>query len=230
MSASTEPSALDVIRARHSVREYRDQSIDPDTLAALQAVVDECARESGVDIQVVTDNPEAFQLVARFGLVRGATVHIAFVTDGNAQDEAVGYWGQRIVLAAQRLGLNTCWVAFIARKKSRARVPAGKKLRIGIAVGYGKTQGAPRKTKSVEELGIVEGDTAPAWFATAMEAAQLAPTAMNNQHFLITLRSDGRTVNARATKQGAWDTVDLGIVKRNFEEAANAVGADWHWE
>ena len=227
---SNEPRIMDIIRARHSVRSYRDEPIDGGTMAALLMVVDECVRQSGLDIQIVPDNPEVFRLVARVGFVRGATTHIAFVTDDNAQDEAVGYWGQRIVLAAQRLGLNTCWVAFIARKKSRARVPAGKKLRIGIAVGYGKTQGAPRKTKSVEELGIVEGDTAPAWFATAMEAAQLAPTAMNNQHFLITLRSDGRTVNARATKQGAWDAVDLGIVKRNFEEAANAVGADWHWE
>ena len=230
MSVNISPSMLDVIRARHSVREYHDRPIDPDTLAALQAVVDACARESGLDIQVVTDNPEAFRLVARFGLVRGATTHIAFVTDGNTQDEAVGYWGQRIVLAAQKLRLNTCWVAFIARKKSHAHVPTGKKLRIGIAVGHGKTQGAPRKTKTVEELSVVESDAAPAWFATAMEAAQLAPTAMNNQHFLITLHADGRTVGAQATKQGAWDTVDLGIVKRNFEEAANAVGADWRWE
>lgn len=227
---SNEPRIMDIIRARHSVRSYRDEPIDGGTMAALLMVVDECVRQSGLDIQIVPDNPEVFQLVARVGFVRGATTHIAFVTDGRTQDEAVGYWGQRLVLAAQALGLNTCWVAFIARKKSHAHVPAGKTLRIGIAVGYGTTQGSPRKTKTIVELSTVECGEMPGWFALAMEAAQLAPTAMNNQHFRITLRADGRTVSAQATKSGAWDAVDLGIVKRNFEEAANEAGADWRWE
>lgn len=73
-------------------------------------------------------------------------------------------------------------------------------------------------------------DALPAWFATAMEAAQLAPTAVNAQNFHITLRADGKTVSARATKEGAWSAIDLGIVRRNFEEAANETGADWRWE
>lgn len=227
---SNQPRIMDIIRARHSVRSYRDEPIDAEALAALRQIAGECARQSGLDIQIVTGNPEVFQLVARAGFVRGADAHIAFVTDGRTQDEAVGYWGQRLVLAAQAMGLNTCWVAFIARKKSLARVPAGKTLRIGIAVGYGQTQGSPRSTKSIAQLGTVECGEAPEWFSLAMEAAQLAPTAMNNQHFRITLRADGRTVSAQATKNGAWDAVDLGIVKRNFEEAANEAGADWRWE
>ena len=70
----------------------------------------------------------------------------------------------------------------------------------------------------------------PAWFVTAMEAAQLAPTAVNAQNFHITLRADGKTVTARATKEGGWSAIDLGIVRRNFEEAANETGADWRWE
>lgn len=225
-----EPRIMDIVRARHSVRSYRPDPIDDGTMAALLAVVDDCIQQSGLDIQVVPDNPEVFQLIAHAGFVRGATTHIAFVTDGRSQDEAVGYWGQRLVLAAQALGLNTCWVAFIARKKSHARVPAGKTLRIGIALGYGTTQGEPRKTKSIGELSTIECGNTPEWFALAMEAAQLAPTAMNNQHFCITLRADGQTVSAQATKNGAWDAVDLGIVKRNFEEAANETGADWRWE
>lgn len=227
---SNQTHIMDIIRARHSVRSYRDEPIDSETLAALRQIAGECARQSGLDIQIVTGNPEVFQLVARAGFVRGADAHIAFVTDGRMQDEAVGYWGQRLVLAAQEMGLNTCWVAFIARKKSHARVPVGKTLRIGIAIGYGQTQGSPRSTKTVAQLGTVECDETPEWFALAMEAAQLAPTAMNNQHFRITLRADGRTVSAQATKNGAWDAVDLGIVKRNFEEAANEAGADWRWE
>ena len=146
-----------------------------------------------------------------------------------AVDEVIGYWGQKIVLAAQDMGLNTCWCALCSRKKSRAVVAPGKKIRLVIAVGHGKTQGFPRKTKSIGALSSVECAKAPAWFAAAMEAAQLAPTAMNNQNFKITLLSDGKTVRIEAPQSGL-NVIDEGIVRRNFEIAANEIGADWRWE
>lgn len=120
-----------------------------------------------------------------------------------AADEAIGYWGQKIVLAAQDMGLNTCWCALCSRKKSHAVVAPGKKIRLVIAVGHGKTQGFTRKTKSVEALSSVECAKAPAWFAAAMEAAQLAPTAMNNQNFKITLLSDGKPCALMRRKAGS---------------------------
>ena len=67
------------------------------------------------------------------------------------------------------------------------------------------------------------------WFAAAMEAAQLAPTAMNNQNFKITLLSDGKTVRIDAPQSGL-NVIDEGIVRCNFEIAANEAGADWRWE
>ena len=263
---------VETIRERHSVREYDGKPLAQAELDALGAVVGECARESGLDIQLVGDNPEAFNVIARFGLIRGCLTHIAFVVDDGkasdatsgtntaaeaaatgtatgaaadgvaetgcaemrgarrtAVDEAIGYWGQKIVLAAQDMGLNTCWCALCSRKKSRAVVAPGKKVRLIIAVGHGKTQGFPRKTKNVEALSSVECAKAPAWFAAAMEAAQLAPTAMNNQNFKITLLRDGKTVRIDAPQSGL-NAIDEGIVRRNFEIAANEAGADWRWE
>lgn len=225
---------VETIRERHSVREYDGKPLARVEFDALGAVVRECARESSLDIQLVGDNPEVFNVIARFGLIRGCRTHVAFVVDDAkagdvAADEAIGYWGQKIVLAAQDMGLNTCWCALCSRKKSRAVVAPGKKIRLIIAVGHGKTQGFPRKTKSVEALSSVECAKAPAWFAAAMEAAQLAPTAMNNQNFKITLLSDGRTVRIDAPQSGL-NAIDQGIVRRNFEIAANESGADWHWE
>ena len=222
------------IRERHSVREYAGGPLDQAEFDALGAVVRECARESGLDIQLVGDNPEVFNVIARFGLIRGCCTHVAFVVDGAkagdaAVDEAIGYWGQKIVLAAQDMGFNTCWCALCSHKKSRAVVATGKKIRLIIAVGHGKTQGFSRKTKSVEALSSVECAKAPAWFAAAMEAAQLAPTAMNNQNFKITLLSDGKTVRIDAPKSGL-NVIDEGIVRCNFEIAANEAGADWRWE
>lgn len=221
---------MDTIRARHSVREYDGRAPEGEALATLQKTIDECVRESGLNIQLVMDNPETFEVVARFGLVHGAVANIAFVTaSGDDDDETIGFWGQKIVLAAQEAGLNTCWVALCSRRKNKAVLAAGEKVRLVIAVGYGKTQGVERKTKTVEELATVECSEAPTWFAFAMEAAQLAPTAMNNQSFHVILRADARTVSITAPK-GRWNIVDLGIVKRNFKEAADELGADWCWE
>ena len=228
---------VETIRERHSVREYDGRSLAQAEFDALGAVVEECARESGLDIQLVGDNPEVFNVVARFGLGRGCRTHVAFVVDDAkasdatraAVDEAIGYWGQKIVLAAQDMGLNTCWCALCSRKKSRAVVAPGKRVRLVIAVGHGKTQGFPRKTKSVGALSSVECAKAPAWFAVAMEAAQLAPTAMNNQNFKITLLCDGKTVRIEAPQSGL-NVIDEGIVRCNFEIAANEIGADWRWE
>lgn len=225
---------VETIRERHSVREYDGKPLSRAELDALGAVVEECACESGLDIQLVGDNPEVFNVIARFGLIRGCRTHVAFVVDDAkagdvAADEAIGYWGQKIVLAAQDMGLNTCWCALCSRKKSRAVVAPGKKIRLIIAVGHGKTQGFSRKTKGVEALSSVECAKAPAWFAAAMEAAQLAPTAMNNQNFKITLLSDGKTVRIDAPQSGL-NVIDEGIVRCNFEIAANELGADWRWE
>lgn len=225
---------VETIRERHSVREYDGKPLARAEFDALGAVEGECARESGLDIQLVGDNPEVFNVIARFGLIRGCRTHVAFVVDDAkvrcvAADEAVGYWGQKIVLAAQDMGFNTCWCALCSRKKSHAVVAPGKKIRLIIAVGHGKTQGFSRKTKSVEALSSVECAKAPAWFAAAMEAAQLAPTAMNNQNFKITLLSDGKTVRIDAPQSGL-NVIDEGIVRCNFEIAANEAGADWRWE
>lgn len=225
---------VETIRERHSVREYDGKPLSRVEFDALGAVVEEFARESGLGIQLVGDNPEVFNVIARFGLIRGCRTHVAFVVDDAkagdvAADEAIGYWGQKIVLAAQDMGLNTCWCALCSRKKSHAVVAPGKKIRLIIAVGHGKTQGFSRKTKSVEALSSVECAKAPAWFAAAMEAAQLAPTAMNNQNFKITLLSDGKTVRIDAPQSGL-NVIDEGIVRCNFEIAANEAGADWRWE
>lgn len=225
---------VETIRERHSVREYDGKPLSRAEFDALDAVVEECARESGLDIQLVGDNPEVFNVIARFGLIRECRTHVAFVLDDAkagdvAADEAIGYWGQKIVLAAQDMGLNTCWCALCSRRKSRAVVAPGKKIRLVIAVGHGKTQGFSRKTKSVEALSSVECAKELAWFAAAMEAAQLAPTAMNNQNFKITLLSDGKTVRIDAPQSGL-NVIDEGIVRCNFEIAANEAGADWRWE
>lgn len=216
----------EAMKARHSVRQYKNRPLEAETASALREEIAACNRESGLHIQLVTDEPKAFDgFMAHYGKFSGVTNYIALIgKKGSALEEACGYYGERLVLKAQQLGLNTCWVAMTYRKvKTAFTVEKGEKLCVVIALGYGETQGVPHKSKAVSELFKSEGQT-PDWFKSGMEAALLAPTAMNQQKFLLTV-SGGR-VFAEAGK-GFYTKIDLGIVKYHFEAGAGKDHFEW---
>ena len=65
---------------------------------------------------------------------------------------------------------------------------------------------------------------APDWFLRGVDAALLAPTAMNQQKFMFRLEN-GR-VSARAGL-GFYSKVDLGIAKYHFELGAGKANFQW---
>lgn len=206
----------EAIKQRHSVRQYDGRKIEEEALAALRAEVEACNAEGGLHIQLVTDEPKAFDcLRAHYGKFSGASNYIALVGPKSSRlDELCGYYGERLVLKAQTLGLNTCWVAMTYKKVPGAfKVEKGEALTVVIALGYGKTSGTAHKTKTPTEVSNVSEST-PDWFLAGVNAALLAPTAMNQQKFRFTY-SDGR-VTAKAGL-GFYSKVDLGIVKYHFE-------------
>lgn len=218
---------MKVMRERHSVRSYEDRAIEGEVKKELLSFIWQCNKESGLHMQFVTDEPRAFDgFMAHYGKFSGVKNYIAMVgKKGGSLEETCGYYGEKVVLKAQELGLNTCWVALTYSKvKNAFQVENGEKLCCVIAVGYGATQGVSHKVKAIEELSETQGDM-PQWFRNGMEAAQLAPTAMNQQKFLITL--NGNRVSAEAGR-GFYTKLDLGIVKYHFEVGAG--DADWKWE
>lgn len=216
----------EAMRARHSVRSYTDRRIEGETLNALRQEIDACNRESGLNIQLCLDEPGAFSgLILHYGSFRNVRNYVALVgKKGDDLEEKCGYYGERVVLKAAQLGLHTCWVAgFYRKSKVTATVGDGEKLALVISLGYGETHGAPRKTKSIEQLGRADG-AMPGWFRRGLEAAQLAPTARNQQQFRFEL--DGDRVKAVALP-GLFAKVDLGIAKYHFEIGAGLEG--WRW-
>ena len=206
----------EAIRARHSVRQYVEKPLEPDTAAALERMIAELNREHGLHIQLVRDEPKAFSsFLAHYGSFRGVTNYFALVgPDSPSLDERCGYAGEQLVLYAQTLGLNTCWAKLTYKKVPGAfSVGPGERLVIVIAVGYGATQGQAHRSKSLDRLCRAPED-APDWFRAGMEAVLLAPTAVNQQKFFFTL-ADGK-VKAEAPR-GACTDIDLGIAKYHFE-------------
>lgn len=216
---------LEAIQARHSVRNYLEKPLETGVKQKLNAEINAINQESGLHIQLVTDEPKAFNsFMARYGKFSGVNNYIALVGKKAPDlDERCGYYGERLVLLAQQLGLNTCWVALTYKKISGALQTApGEKLALVIALGYGATQGVPRPSKSAEAVANVSG--APEWFRAGVDAALLAPTAINQQKFTLTLE-DGK-VKAKAGT-GFYTKIDLGIVKYHFE--AGAGGENFQW-
>lgn len=217
----------EAMQARHSVRQYKNQPLSESVISAMQAEIDDCNRESGLHIQLVLEEPKAFDgFMAHYGKFSGVKNYIALVgKKDSALEEKCGYYGERLVLKAQQLGLNTCWVALTYSKiKTAFSVGSGEKLCVVIAVGYGQTQGTPHKSKTITEVSQIDGQM-PDWFKNGVEAALAAPTAMNQQKFVFALDED--KVTAKAGK-GFYTKLDLGIVKYHFEIGA---GKDaFYWE
>jgi nitroreductase len=217
---------LESIQARHSVRNYTDKKIDGEALEQLNKVVDSCNQESGLNIQLCLNEPRAFGgLMAKYGKFTNVRNYIALVgKKGPNLEEKSGYYGEKVVLKAQQLGLNTCWVGLSYSKgKSIANIRPGEKLLMVIAVGYGETNGAAHTIKPIEALCSVNGGM-PDWFRCGMEAARLAPTAMNQQKFCFELK--GNSVKATAGS-GFYTKVDLGIATYHFEAGAGKNGWEW---
>lgn len=202
---------LQLMKERHSVRQYRQQPIELQKQEAINRCVDEINSESGLHIQVFYDEPDCFNSFrAHSGKFTNVSNYIAIV--GTKQDwEKAGYYGEKLVLECQKLGLNTCWVA-VTHGKTKAKIGNGQKLLIVISLGYGQTQGVPRKSKTIDKLSKSDGSAD--WFAKGMEAVCLAPTAMNQQKFLFELNEG--IVTAKAMN-GFYTKLDLGIAKYHFE-------------
>ncbi len=205
---------MEIMEQRHSVRQYTEQKIEAEKRSILNELAAEINKESGLHIQMFYDEPDCFDsLMAHYGKFKNVSDYIAIV--GNKQDEEkAGYYGEKLVLECQELGINSCWVA-LTHGKTKAKLDKGEKLLIVIAIGYGENQGVSHPSKSIEELS--KADDKPEWFLKGMKAACLAPTAMNQQKFFFELK-DG-TVTAKALK-GFYAKIDLGIVKYHFEIAS----------
>lgn len=210
---------IEAIHQRHSVRQYIDKPIEENMINALKEEIEACNHESGLHIQLVVNEPKAFDsFMAHYGKFEGVSNYIALIgkKDKNL-DEKCGYFGERIVLKAQQLGLNTCWVAMTYKKiPSAFIVNKGEKLTLVIALGYGKTQGILHKSKTIEQVSNASNDT-PSWFIEGVKLALLAPTAMNQQKFKFTYSDNQVTVK---DKVSFYSKIDLGIVKYHFEMGA----------
>ena len=222
----------EAITARHSVRKYIDKEIPADIVTALQDKIAEYNKVGNLNIQLVLNETRAFTGMLSYGSFSGVRNYFVMVGKKGADlDERVGYYGEQLVLLAQTLGLNTCWVGLSYRKVPEAyNVGKDEKLACMIALGYGETQGVSHKIKTIEQVSNAS-DITPSWFKKGVEAALLAPTAVNQQKFSfehVGVKSNRHQIRAKkGFSMIGYTKMDLGIAKYHFEIGAGKENFDW---
>lgn len=223
----------EAIEARHSVRAYKDLPLSEEIVKLLEDELVKLNNEGQLHIQLICNEPKAFQgTMAKYGKFRNVNNYLVMAgKKAEDLDERVGYYGEQIVLLAQTLGLNTCWVGLSYRKVPEAyNVGKDEKLVCMIALGYGEAQGVPHKIKTVEQVSNAS-DITPSWFRKGVEAALLAPTAVNQQKFSFEYVGMNNNRHQVRAKKGismiGYTQMDLGIAKYHFELGAGKDNFDW---
>lgn len=213
-----------VIKERHSVRRYSDRPIEKEKVDILREEISDINEQTGLFFDMFTEEPEAFKANSpSYGSFQGCRNYFVLYGKKN-DDERIGYYGEKMVLLAQSLGLNTCWVALTFEKKAVKEPPEGMRLFEVIALGYGQTQGLQHVSKPASKNSNID-ENSPEWFKKGMEYAMLAPTAINQQRFRIEYEGDDK-VSAKALF-GPCSKTDLGIVKLHFELGAGKDNFTW---
>ena len=224
----------EAIKARHSVRAYKAQPLAEDIANVLEKEIEEQNRQGHLHIQLVKNEPKAFQgKLAKYGKFSNVTNYLVMAGQkAEDLDERIGYYGEHLVLLAQTLGLNTCWVGL-----SYSKIPGtyvleeGEVIKAYIAIGYGETQGVGHKIKTVEKASNAS-DITPSWFRKGVEAALLAPTAVNQQKFFFEYVSARDSKSAQVIAKRSFSLIgytqlDLGIAKYHFEVGAGKDNFEW---
>ena len=219
----------EAMELRRSIRRYRADILPRDAAERLRAEIGRCNALGRLSIRLVTGEPQAFGgPVGRAAGFRNARNYLILCGDPDVDLEVrCGYWGEHLVLFAKTLGLDSCWVGgsfnrrVVLREKEK-----GKKLVCVIALGIADEEGRVHTRKPFDEVIDVDRTRIlPDWFIRGVNAALLAPTAMNRQRFVISL-DPPNGVDAASTG-GMYSFVDLGIVMYHFELGAGADNFRW---
>ena len=241
------------IENRHSRRKFEPKALKQKNLKELQAVCDGFQPFPDARAVLVTEPPElVFKgAIGSYGKIKGAPAFIAFIgdTESDTVSEHVGYTGEGIILEAEAMGMNTCWVGGLFRpeivasmvtlgedEKVYAVTPVGyapdrMTLEEKLMAGFGLT--SRRKTLSKLCIGLKQSDW-PRWLKPTLEAARQAPSRMNRQPWRFHVEKDSIAVAVNRNTVDADSVTSerlcCGIAMLHIEVAAGNAGVSGEWE
>ena len=245
---------MEAINARHSVRAYKDTPIPHDVRDQLDSFVKACNDESRLNITIRYDDPAGFDSrLAHYGSFSNVRNYIVLKRSKCADfDFICGYFGEKIVLFAESLGIGTTW---IAGTMDRSAFEKAVELAPGEVMPCVSPLGYPAKKMSIRESMMRKGikaDTRMTFgelffdgsfdkpltaeragrLAEALEGVRLAPSAVNKQPWRAVVCGDKTHFYEKRSKgyvsPDGWDIqkIDMGIALCHFELAAEESGLE----
>jgi len=229
----------DAVNVRCSRRTYIPDPVDYGCVNKLRSVIDGYNQKTGLNIQLAINHSKPFNgLMKSYGLFKGVKNYIGLIENKNDvhSQEKLGYYGELIVLQATDMRLGTCWVGGTFDRKSCPFILSEYES-IACVITFGNVPNrrdmkekliyamTHRKGKTAEEL--YDADTSvPGWFKSGIEAVQKAPSAVNRQPVVFTLKKGVVTASVKDISISGM-ALDLGIAKLHFELGAG--GGVWDW-
>lgn len=228
-------SDLEAIDKRRSRRKYNEKHISAETIRELKEEILKFNQDSGLSMFFLEDGSRAFDGIRKsYGMLKG--VRSIIVLKGDVSDvhmkEKCGYYGERLVLDATKMGLGTCWVAGSYDRKDPAfKCEAGQEVVSVITIGHVEPNNSTgenfiyklthRKSKPISDFYSLHHSDAPApeWFIEGIKAVAKAPSAANSQPVHLVYDKEAEQISAHVSGKRATDLIDLGIAKLHFEIA-----------
>lgn len=250
------------IKKRKSIRTYEDRPLEPAIKQELVSFIKSnhtgpfgsTVRFELVDLSGA--GAEELKQLASYGNIRGPKYIIAgAVEKSRAGILDYGYLMEKNILAAQALGIGTCWVGGTFSRAGfmeKIGANAGEVVPAVVPLGYAA------KVRDVADSAtrlFVAADTRKPWkdiffdgshetvltetgagnLKTALEALRLAPSASNKQPWRLVKDGDKLHLLLERTP-GYWQEprediqlMDMGIAMCNFDMAADETGLKGKW-
>jgi nitroreductase len=248
------PSSMwhDAILKRRSIRQYAAKPVEAAGLEAMRRVCAEFRPFLSARSVLVADPAEDIfrGIPGGYGKVSGAPALVAFVGNMDSPDvqEALGYTGEGIILEATALGLATCWVGgFFSPKRAAAiaKIAPNERVLAVTPIGYAK-EGSSLQERAMSRFGrnwqrrplsdlvtgIKENERLD-WMKAGLQAARLAPSAMNRQPWRFLVDRNSITVSADSALNPTMvvsKRLDCGIAMLHLEIGALSRGVQGSWE
>lgn len=247
-----DPRWYPAIGSRRSRRSYhKNRPLENTKRNQLQSVCRKFRPYKTARVEFIVAPPDDVfaNAVGFYGNIKNAPSFLAFIgdtSDPNVQ-EKIGYTGEGIILEATALGLGTCWVALTYNSKlvlSIIKLAASEKLISVSPVGYTVERwsfeermytgfGATHQRKPITS--IVTGlpdQQRPEWAVAAVEAARLAPSAINRQPWTFNIQRNSISVSVKdvGMEFNVSKRLDCGIAMLHIELGALSCGVRGEWQ
>lgn len=245
-----EYSAIEAIKARHSVRTYLPKPLSGDDLEKIRAYAAGLVNPFGAQVAVRIVNKgvgsEAVKL-GTYGTIKGASTFLGVAAaPGEHALEGLGYAFEDLVLYATSLGLGTVWLGGTFSKGDFQRamdMPEGWLFPIVSPIGY------PAEGRSLIEKitrKVAGSDSRKPWrelffdddFATsltedragewrqALEMVRMAPSATNSQPWRVVKRGCEFHFYACCKEYAGLKPIDMGIAMQHFDATLSSQGIE----